>query len=363
MQVALGLLRIVFFLIGVAMVLGTLISAVRTFVLPRSAQDFITRTVFRISRKFFDLFLKRSQTYEVRDRVLALYAPVTLMCLPVIWLAIVELGYTAIFWSMGVEPLSRALTVSGSSLLTLGFATVDNLFEVAIALSEATVGLILVALLIAYLPTMYSAFSRRELAVAMLEVRAGSPPSAIAMLERYGRIKGFDRLDALWATWEIWFAEIEESHTSLPALTFFRSPQPHRSWVTAAGTILDAAALTQSALDIPANPQASLCIRGGYVALRRIADYFRIPYPPNPKPDDPIYVSREEFDQALNRLEQAGVPLKADREQAWHDFVGWRVNYEAVLLAFCTLTVAPEAPWSSDRAPRQYGAPKIRVGE
>jgi hypothetical protein len=267
------------------------------------------------------------------------------------------------FWSLGVEPLGRAFTLSGSSLLTLGFATADNLLEVAVALSEAMIGLILVALLIAYLPTMYSAFSKRELAVAMLEVRAGTPPSAIALLERYGRLKGYDRLTTLWADWEIWFAEMEESHTSLPALTFFRSPQPHRSWITAAGAILDAAALSQAALDIPAEPQAALCIRGGYVALRRIADYFLIPYPPDPKPDDPIYISREEFDAALNRLERSGVPLKADREQAWRDFVGWRVNYEAVLLAFCTLTAAPEAPWSSDRAPRQYRAPAIRIGE
>ena len=363
MDIISGILRAVAFFIGVGIVFGTLFSAVKTFVLPRSARDILTVIVFRGSRAIFNLLLNRQATYEQRDRILALYAPLTLMSLPVVWLCCVEVGYTAMFWALGVDSILKAATISGSSLLTLGFATVDQPALIVLTFSEATIGLILVALLIAYLPTMYAAFSRRELAVAMLEVRAGSPPSAVELFARYQRIGGMDHLGELWTTWEIWFAAIEESHTSLPALTFFRSPQPDRSWATAAGTVLDAAALSLAALDLPRNSQAPLCIRGGYVALRRIADYFRISYNPSPKPDDPIYISREEFDAALDQLAQAGLPLKADRDQAWRDFVGWRVNYEQVLLALCNLTSAPIAPWSSDRAPRRIGAPPMSFGE
>ena len=96
----------------------------------------------------------------------------------------------------------------------------------------------MVGLLIAYLPTMYSAFSRREQAVNMLEVRAGNPPNPYDMLSRFHRIHGLDKLAELWKNWEIWFADVEESHTTLPALVFFRSPLPEHSWVTAAGTVL-----------------------------------------------------------------------------------------------------------------------------
>jgi hypothetical protein len=41
--------------------------------------------------------------------------------------------------------------------------------------------------------------------------------------------------------------------------------------------------------------------------------------------------------------------MKADRQQAWEDFAGWRVNYDTVLRALAKLTMAPEAPWISDR--------------
>jgi hypothetical protein len=181
-------------------------------------------------------------------------------------------------------------------------------------------------------------------------VRAGSPPSAIELILRYHRIHGLDRLNVLWVQWEQWFADIEESHTSLAALVFFRSPQPDHSWVTASGAVLDAAALLRSTVDAPRDAQADLCIRAGYLALRRIAAFFQIPYNANPRPDDPISISRVEFDAAYDELAQNGVPLIPDRDQAWRDFAGWRVNYDAVLLSLAALTMAPYALWSSDRS-------------
>jgi hypothetical protein len=218
-----------------------------------------------------------------------------------------------------------------------------------LAFSEAAVGLLLLALLIAYLPTMYTAFSRREAAVNLLDVRAGSPHSALVMLERYQRLGRLDRLQDLWVSWEGWFAELEESHTSLAALVFFRSPKPNRHWVTASGAVLDAAALTASTLDIPRNAQVDLCLRAGYLALREIALFFRIPFDSDPGPDDPISITREEFEQAYDRLAAAGLPLKPDRSQAWRDFAGWRINYDTVLLDLADLTMAPpDVPWSTD---------------
>ncbi|HSM72148.1 MAG TPA: hypothetical protein VK851_11450, partial [Anaerolineales bacterium] len=152
---------------------------------------------------------------------------------------------------------------------------------------------------------------------------------------------------------EAWFADVEESHTTLPALVFFRSPRAENSWITAAGTVLDAAAITLSSIDIPFEASAALCIRSGFLAFRRIANYFDIPNPQDPHyPESPICVAREEFDSVLDQLDEAGVPLKADREQAWLDFAGWRVNYDQSLILLCGLIMAPQATWSSDRAPK-----------
>jgi len=235
-------------------------------------------------------------------------------------------------------------------LLTLGFANSESFPVNLLVFSEATLGLILVALLIAYLPTMYSAFSRREEFVNLLEVRAGSPPSSVEMLLRFNRIHGLEKLADYWSSWEVWFADLEESHTTLPALVFFRSPRGNQSWVTAAGTILDCAALTLSAVDVPHSPNAALCIRAGFLSFRSIADYFEIPYPPDPHfPEAPISISRGEFDDVLAQLAESGLPLKADRDRAWQDFAGWRVNYDHTLLSMCRLVMAPPAFWSSDR--------------
>jgi hypothetical protein len=346
------LLRATVFAMGLALFAVTLASAVKTFVLPRSATDGLTRTVFLVMRRAFGLRLRGATTYAHRDRIMAFYAPVSLLALLPVWLILIWIGYAGMFWAVGVPTWYQAFRDSGSSLLTLGFEPVGGVGQTLLAFSEATVGLILIALLIAYLPTIYSAFQRREAAVNLLEVRAGKPPSAVEMIERYHRIHGLNRLDEQWRAWEAWFADIEESHTSLAALVFFRSPRPDHSWITAAGAVLDAAALSLSVLEIPYTPEAALCIRAGFIALRRIADVFGIPYSLDPHyPEQPISVRRDEFDAALDHLSNAGVPLRTDREQAWRDFAGWRVNYDTVLLALCSITMAPPAVWSSDRAP------------
>jgi len=354
------IVEIVVFILGLLIVVATLLSAIRTLILPRSAPDLLVRIIFVLARWLFELGMRVAKTYEERDRILSYYAPVGLLSLLPFWLTTTLIGFMGMNWSLGIRPWEEAFTVSGSSLLTLGFARGEALSHTILAFSEATIGLILVALLIAYLPTMYSAFSRREQAVTLLETRAGSPPSALELISRAHRILGLASMDDFWETWETWFAELEESHTSLPALVFFRSPRPDRSWVTASVTVLDTAALFLSTLDVPWNPQAALCIRAGFLALRRISDFFNVAYNPDPAyPADPISVTRAEFEAACDQLAGQGIPLKLDREQAWRDFAGWRVNYDAALIALCSMTMAPDAAWSSDRSPAYTIPPMI----
>lgn len=346
-------LHVLVFAAGLMIVVLTLSSALSTFVLPRAVRSQLNRLVFGLLRRIFDFILHFVKTYQRRDAIMAYYAPIGLILLVPTWYTLIMLGYAAMYWSMGIDDVFQAIRLSGSSMLTLGFES-SNLFWVTILeFTQAMLGLIMVALLISYLPTIYAAFSRREQAVNMLEVRAGSPPSALEMLLRFNRIHGLDRLADYWKTWEFWFADVEESHTTLPALIFFRSPRAENSWVTAAGTVLDCAAITLSAIDIPYEPSAALNIRAGYLALRRIANYFDLPNPQDPQyPDTLICVERGEFESVLDQLAAAGLPVKADREQAWRDFAGWRVNYDRSLILLCGLVMAPQAAWSSDRAPK-----------
>jgi hypothetical protein len=243
----------------------------------------------------------------------------------------------------------------------LGTTTDPHLGPSILTYTEAGLGLLLVALLITYLPSIYSAFSRRENGVALLQVRAGDPPQAATMLIRFHRIEEAQyRLTELWRQWEGWFADIEETHSTFPILVFFRSPQPNRSWITTAGALLDGAGLWLAAVEHPKDPDAQLCIRAGSLALRRIADLFRVVYDSDPSPDDPISISRSEWDAAMAEMELAGLALKADRDQAWADWRGWRVNYDTVLLNLARLVEAPPTPWVSDRSPVS-GSPRRRL--
>lgn len=341
-------LQIAAILLGTSIVFSTIIGAIRTFVVPRAESVKLTRLIFLVSRRIFDMMANRHEKYEDRDRILALYAPITLVAMPAVWLFMVMIGYMLIFWGIGVRPLYRAFSLSGSSLLTLGFTPVDNLAQTALAFSEATIGLGLVALLIAYLPTMYTAFSRRESFVGKLEVRAGTPASPVEMISRLYRIGRIGHMEELWIQWEDWFTELEETHTSLAALNFFRSSHSDRSWLTAAGAILDGTAFFRTTVDLPSTAQADLCIRAGYIALRRIADFFQInysTYSAAPDVETPISITRRQFDAACENLAAYGVPLKPDRDLAWKSFHGWRINYDVVLSRLMDLIVAPPIGW------------------
>ena len=352
------MLRVVVFAGGVYLIVLTLLSAIRTFILPRAVVDPISRACFRLVRALFELRTDRMASYLDRDRVFSYYAPVTLVLLPFLWLSMAMAGYTLMLWAIHEGNVWNAFRLSGSSILTLGFASSDAKAATLIEYSAAALGLLLVAVLISYLPTIYSAYSSREHDVALLMVRAGTPPSAPAMIELYNRLGALDQLQDIWENWERWFATLGETHTSLAVLNFYRSPRPDYTWVTAAGTVLDAGSLLSAAIDVPRNPQRELCIRSGFLALRDIARFFAIEFDEDPSPDGPISIGRDEFDDVVAWLAAAGVAMKADPDQAWADFVGWRVNYDRVLLILAELTMSPPTQWISDRSlARRYRPP------
>lgn len=346
---------------AMAVIIATALSAVRTFILPRAADTFLSRLVFTTIRRGFDRVVRRLDSYERQDAVMALFAPVGLLALPVAWLTIVFLAYAVAYWAIAPADGWRvALDESGSALFTLGFRSPDELPSRLLSFTQAGLGLTLIALLITYLPSIYSAFSRREAAVQKLDVRAGTPPSAVTMIVRFHRIGRLDELETLFRSWEDWFVELGETHTSLAGLVFFRSPRSDQSWVTSAGCVLDTAAITSSALDLGhRTPTADLCLRAGFLSLRAVGDYLSIPFDGDPSPDDPISITKDEFLGAYHQLAAAGVPVRPDPEECWVAFAGWRVNYDSVLLGLAAVTMAPVSPWSSDRSPA-FRSPLLR---
>jgi hypothetical protein len=183
----------------------------------------------------------------------------------------------------------------------------------------------------------------------------------VRVLVRAQEMERFHLLEDFWRAWQLWFTELEETHTSLGVLSFFRSPVGHRSWVTASGAVLDAASLRLAAIDLPFDPEAGICVRAGFFALRAVADYYSLPFDDDPAPTDPISISKDEFFEACDDLVAAGLPVRADRDAAWLAFAGWRVNYDLPLLGLAGFVMAPYAPWSSDRSLR-YRRARLRSG-
>src|SRR5689334_3257422 len=167
--------HVLVFIIGLVIVLATISSAISTFVLPRSARSQLNRLVFGVLRWVVEFIFRFVKSYERRDTIMAYYAPIALIALVPTWYVLIALGYSFMYWSMRAGDYFFDFRLSGSSLLTLGFTPPTGYPITALVFSEAMLGMIMVGLLITYLPTMYSAFSRREQAVYMLEIRAGRP--------------------------------------------------------------------------------------------------------------------------------------------------------------------------------------------
>ncbi|GMQ97748.1 MAG: hypothetical protein BMS9Abin17_0249 [Acidimicrobiia bacterium] len=348
------MIEVLSFLVGLLIVLYVMQAAVRTVILPRAANMTLSAGVFHSVAHVFRWVAARRKTYEAQDGVLAVIGPVGLLAVTASWMILLLVGFGFMFWSTESDlGVGGAFNLAGSSITTLGFAPASGSGQRALAFTAALLGLLILTLFITYLPSIYAAFQTRENRVALLEVRAGSPADAHEMLIRFHRIGWTDELSSEWLAWEPWFMQLEETHTTYAALPWFRSTDHRRSWVTASGAVLDAAALWLSAVTLehaPHRAAAGLMIRSGYVSLRRIADSLNIGYDPDPHPGDPIAILRSEFDAAVDEMRDAGIPVVADRDQAWADFAGWRINYEAALLGLAEMLRVPYAPWTSDRS-------------
>ncbi|NDJ54281.1 MAG: hypothetical protein GYB68_14515, partial [Chloroflexi bacterium] len=340
---------------GLGVVGSTLLSAIRTFVLPRNENAFLSSFVFIVIWRVMRFALRRMRRFEAQDRLLAYLSPIGLLALPVFWLFLIVLGYTGLYFGVAGDLTWRqAFILSGSSLMTLGYSFVDEIPLIVLSFSQAALGMMLIALLIGYLPTMYSAYSNREKMVIKLEIRAGTPPSAVEMIKRlhlFGVLEDGADFKALFYEWEDWFIELEENHTTLSPLNFYRSHVSTRSWLTAAGVVLDAASLTASCIDLPHASYAGATVRAGYVAINNIAEFFGYHHDYHKTREDPISITREEFDAAYDALAQVDLPLYADREACWQNYRGWRVNYDSALLLMTTFIFAPRVAWVSDRHP------------
>lgn len=279
---------------GCACCFAVFLDAFQTIILPRRATG-----RFRITRVFliatwrpWKAFAAQTSNNKTREQIYSVYGPLSLILLLLLWAMLLILGF-ALFYSalgtpftdvMGVHTATgltqfrTALYVSGTTMFTLGLGDVvpHSMGARTLIICESGVGLGFVALVIGYLPVLYQAFSRREVNIALLDARAGSPPTAAELLRRHGFEGGEEALTVLLAEWERWSAEILESHISYPILCYYRSQHDNQSWLSALVAILDTCALLISVLEGPASRQAQLTFVMARHALIDLGNVFHI---------------------------------------------------------------------------------------
>jgi hypothetical protein len=361
--------RVVAAVIGGLLVLTSLSSVIGTLVVTRPVASRLTRWVDLTVNRAYRLVVSRAADFRRRDQLLATEAAAILLAQLVTWLFVVYVGYALLLWPFAVRGVLSAFIDAGSSLFTLGFAVPAGTAPAVIVFLAAATGLVIVALQIAYLPTLYAAFNRRETEVALLNARGGFPAWGPELLARthYALGSGMSTLDTmpdLYYQWERWAADVAESHTTYQQLTRFRSPQPLSSWVTSLLAVLDSAALflalcPTSAPVIPAR----LCLRGGFQCFNRIARAMGFDIPDEPEPDAVIALTYAEFLDAVARMREVDFPIERDPAEAWPDFVGWRVNYERAAYAVAAAVYAVPALWSGPRRHPVAPIPPTRPDE
>jgi hypothetical protein len=337
---------------GVVIIIVSTGVAIRTFMVPTGAPPLINRVLFRFTQTLFDAIIRPIRSEARRHSVLSLFAPVSLLVVLSVVLGMIGFGYTLALYGAGIKPMLRAFLFSGSALSTMGFESPGtNFWVIVLSAVEALTVVTIVALLIGYLPTIYSSYQQREQAVDNLDELTGSQPDGAKVVDAYVNTFGPTRLGELWQTWISWFADLATSGSTLSGELYLRSSRWDRSWICAAGAMLDAAALVDSSVDLSTDPAADRLVRFGSRALRQVLEPLRLRCPEQPKwPETPINITQQEFEEAYDHLQQSGLPMKPDKSAAWTTFAQHRVQYECSLMTLVRLKKPPRgARWTTDR--------------
>ena len=358
--------RAVAAVVGGLLVLTSVSSVTGTLIVSRSVRRRLTRFIDRAVDWAYQLAVARAADFRRRDRLLATQAAAILLTQLAVWLLVAYVGFALLLWPFAARGVVSAFIDAGSSMFTLGFAVPAGKVPAVIVFLAAAVGLVIITLQIAYLPTLYAAFNRRETEVALLNARGGVPSWGPELLARthYALGSGTSTLDTmpdLYAVWERWAADVTESHTTYLPLVRFRSPTPLSSWVTALLAVLDSAALFLAlspgkAPEVPAR----LCLRSGFLCFNRIARAMGVDIPDEADPEAGISLTYAEFLDAVARMREVGFPIVRTPEEAWPEFVGWRVNYERAAYGLAAAVYAVPALWSGPRRPTVASIAPIR---
>ena len=361
-------MQVVTLIAGVVCLFGVLLDAFQTIILPRRASG-----RFRLTRIFYVLTwrpwvfcTRRIRNPRRRESAFSFYGPLSLIVLLVVWASAMVVGFALVFYALG-NPFNDAmqspgfrsdLYVSGTTIFTLGLGDVTPHSAVAreLMILEAGTGLGFLAVVMGYFPVLYTAFSRREVSISLLDARAGSPPTASELMRRHSFDGAEEALATLLREWERWSAELLESHISYPLLCYFRSQHTNQSWLSSLTAILDTSALLIAGVRGHEARQAQLTFAMARHAMVDLTQILSL----TPAANAPDRLPRERYEQLYGLLRESGVSVCRDGD-SFERLREMRALYESYAAALSDYLQMPLPPWISDHVHKDNWLAVARV--
>jgi len=352
---------------GVALVLAVFYDLFQSVVLPRPAINkfALVRYLFRATWRTWRWVGSRMSRLSRREAWLASFAPVGVLLNFSVWGLALVLGYALIFDGVRSElhpvppDFGTSLYFSATTLVPLSYGDVVPIGVLArvATVAESVTGIVVAALAITLLFSLYESFQDREKLVVTLDALAGAPPSGVQILETASEHGMKEELIKTFDEWRDWAADVLESHLAYPILFFFRSSHDNEAWINSFGAVMDAAILVMSTVDDKSEGPAKLMVTVGNHLVEDLSWYFRFPHL-----DDPI-VERAEYDQACERLKKAGYHCQPG-DTAWERFARLRGKYASPLNLLARDFAVVPAQWIGDRSylPHRERPSRARAG-
>ena len=339
-------LRVVAAIGGVVLIVGMLSDAVATLIVTQGSSG-----LWRPTRLFYAATWRAARAVSARlpDRAgeyaLNVYPALSLLGLLVLWLAGLMVGWALVYWGLdqhvgGTRDWGTLVYYAGTSLVTPVFGSAHGALVRMLTLLETLTGVVTIALMISYLPALYGSYSRREARLLTLDDPQGGRITPVRVIAVNAPGGDLEMLYRSLADWQMWTADVLESHVSYPMLALFRSQHPGQSWVTALGVVTDAATLTSACVPGAQNREPYFLYRRGRRAIVEISSRLHVPTAPTP----PSWLVAENFELAWRQLAALGIPLR-DKDEAWADLQALRATYGDQLERLIDFLVAPRGFW------------------
>jgi hypothetical protein len=300
--------------------------------------------------------LARRLPEHIGDTLLGMYGPFGLLLDLAIWVVLLMFGYACVQWaggshlgSAGSVDFGQDVYFSAATLVSSGTAGLasHSSFARVVQVLDAATGLAVLTIVISYLPSLYQAFSKRETTVSQLYARAGSPPSAGRLVVRTVQRGGWAALNDYLRGWEVWSAELMETHLSYPTLAFFRSQHINQNWLSALCTILDASSLAVSAAPVGSVEEARYTFAISRHAIADLCYTFRV----TPAASAVDRLPSADFDALIGELRSNNIELRAEPQVIREQLERMRALYEPYAEVLAQRVELRLPPWLAPESP------------